>query len=142
MKVQLNRINNKYLFEAKGASGVPVFLDNKTEEESKGASPMELLLMGVGGCSAIDVIMILKKQRQEITSYQMEVEGQRKEVREAKPFEAIHVKLYLEGNIDEAKALRAAQLSFEKYCSVSITLEASVVITYSVILNGKTLRVA
>lgn len=142
MKVQLNRINNKYLFEAKGASGVPVFLDNKTEEESKGASPMELLLMGVGGCSAIDVIMILKKQRQEITSYQMEVEGQRKEVREAKPFEAIHVKLYLEGNIDEAKALRAAQLSFEKYCSVSITLEATVVITYSVILNGKTLRVA
>lgn len=142
MKVQLNRINNKYLFEAKGASGVAVFLDNKTEEESKGASPMELLLMGVGGCSAIDVIMILKKQRQEITSYQMEVEGQRKEVREAKPFEAIHVKLYLEGNIDEAKALRAAQLSFEKYCSVSITLEASVVITYSVILNGKTLRVA
>ena len=141
MKVSLNRINDNYLFEAKGASGVPVLIDNKTENEpSKGASPMELLLMGVGGCSAIDVVMILKKQRQEITSYKMEVEGQRKEVRDAKPFEAMHVTLYLEGKIDAAKALRAAQLSFEKYCSVSITLEASVEITYSIILNGKSLK--
>tara|TARA_R110002020_G_scaffold37967_1_gene114528 strand:- start:36 stop:455 length:420 start_codon:yes stop_codon:yes gene_type:complete len=139
MKVSLNRINDNYLFEAKGASGVPVLIDNKTDEPSKGASPMELLLMGVGGCNAIDIVMILKKQRQEITSYKIEVEGQRKEVREAKPFEAIHVKLYLEGKIDDAKAVRAAQLSFEKYCSVSITLEASVKITYSIILNGKSL---
>lgn len=136
MKVTLNRINDNYLFEAKGASGVPVFIDNKTDESPKGASPMELLLMGVGGCSAIDVVSILKKQRQEITSYKMEVEGRRKEVRQAKPFEAIHVTLYLEGKIDEAKAIRAAQLSFEKYCSVSITLEASVEVTYSIVLNG------
>ncbi len=140
MKVNIERQNDNYLFEAKGSSGVPVLIDNKTENEpSKGASPMELLLMGVGGCSAIDVVMILKKQRQEITSYKMEVEGQRKEVRDAKPFEAIQVTLYLEGKIDEAKAIRAAQLSFEKYCSVSITLEASVKITYSIILNGKPL---
>ncbi len=147
MKVTLNRLNNAYHFEAKGASGISVFIDSKTDEptstgsaqRSKGASPMELLLMGVGGCSAIDVVMILKKQRQEITSYKMEVEGQRKEVRDAKPFEAIHVTLYLEGKIDEAKAIRAAELSFEKYCSVSITLEASVKITYSIVLNGKTL---
>ena len=137
MKVSLKRINDNYLFEAKGASGVPVLIDNKTDEPSKGASPMELLLMGVGGCCAIDVIMILKKQRQEITSYKMEVEGQRKEVRDAKPFEAIHVTLYLEGKIDEAKAIRAAQLSFEKYCSVSITLQAGVEVTYKVFLNGE-----
>ncbi|HPE82396.1 MAG TPA: OsmC family protein [Aequorivita sp.] len=141
MKVSLNRINDNYLFEAKGASGVPVLIDNKTENEaSKGASPMELLLMGVGGCNAIDIVMILKKQRQEITSYKIEVEGHRKEVREAKPFEAIHVTIYLEGKIDEAKAIRAAQLSFEKYCSVSITLEASVKITYSIVLNGKAIK--
>lgn len=139
MKVSLNRINDNYLFEAKGASGVPVFIDNKTDEASKGASPMELLLMGVGSCSAIDIILILQKQRQEITSYKMEVEGQRKEVREAKPFEAIHVTLHLKGKIDEAKAIRAAQLSFEKYCSVSITMEASVKITYRIVLNGKKL---
>ncbi len=139
MKVSLNRINDNYLFEAKGASEVPVLIDNKTDEPSKGASPMELLLMGVGSCNAIDIVMILKKQRQEITSYKIDVEGQRKEVRDAKPFEAIHVTLYLEGKIDATKAIRAAQLSFDKYCSVSITLEASVKITYSIILNGKSL---
>ena len=83
----------------------------------------------------------MQKQRQEITSYKMEVEGQRKEVREAKPFEAIHVTLHLEGKIDEDKAVRAAKLSFEKYCSVSITMEASVKITYSIELNGKSLDV-
>lgn len=141
MNVTLERKNDKYLFEAKGASGVPVFIDNKTDEPSKGASPMELLLMGVGGCSAIDVVSILKKQRQKITSYKMEVEGAREEVLEAKPFKAIHVALHLEGEIDEAKAVRAAALSFEKYCSVSITMEASVKITYSIVLNGKFLDV-
>lgn len=140
MKVSLNRINDNYLFEAKGASGVPVLIDNKTDEPSKGASPMELLLMGVGGCNAIDIVMILKKQRQEITSYKIEVEGQRKEVRDAKPFESMHVTIFLEGRIDETKAIRAAQLSFEKYCSVSITLEASVKITYSIVLNGKAIK--
>ena len=140
MKVKLERKNDNYLFEAKGASGVPVFIDNKTDEPSKGASPMELLLMGVGGCNAIDIVMILKKQRQEITSYKIEVEGQRKEVRDAKPFESMHVTIFLEGKIDGAKAIRAAQLSFEKYCSVSITLEASVKITYSIVLNGKAIK--
>lgn len=141
MKVSLNRINNNFLFEAKGNSGFPVLIDSKTDEPSKGASPMELLLMGVGGCSAIDVVSILKKQRQNITSYKMEVEGKRKEVREAKPFEAIHVTIFLEGEIEESKAIRAAQLSFEKYCSVSITMEASVEITYNIILNGSEVNI-
>lgn len=141
MKVNLERKNDKFLFEAKGASDVPVFIDNKTDEPSKGASPMELLLMGVGGCSAIDVVSILKKQRQEITAYKMEVEGQRKDTGDAKPFEAIHVSLHLEGKIDDAKAVRAAALSFEKYCSVSITMQASVKVTYSIVLNGKSLNV-
>ena len=140
MKVTLDRKNNDYLFEAKGASGNSVMIDNKTVDEVKGSSPMELLLMGVGGCNAIDIVMILKKQRQEITSYKIEVEGQRKEVRDAKPFESMHVTIFLEGKIDEAKAIRAAQLSFEKYCSVSITLEASVKITYSIVLNGKAIK--
>lgn len=139
MKVSINRINDNYLFEAKGAAGVPVLMDNSGEEEVKGASPMELLLMGVGGCNAIDVVSILKKQRQNITSYKIDVEGQRKEVNEAKPFESIHVTLYLEGEIEASKAIRAAELSFEKYCSVSITMEGCVKVTHSIVLNGEKL---
>ncbi|MEZ4778541.1 MAG: OsmC family protein [Flavobacteriaceae bacterium] len=136
MKVTLTRINSDYLLEGQGDNKVSVFIDNKTNDVVKGASPMELLLMAVGGCNAIDIIYVLKKQRQEVTSYRVEVEGTREEVRKAKPFKSIHVTVYLEGDIAPAKALRAAALSFENYCSVSITLEKAVTITYDVILNG------
>ena len=123
--------------EAKGASGVPVLMDNSTIENVQGASPMELLLMGVGGCSAIDIINILKKQRQIITSYKVEIEGETQEVGEAKPFEAMTLKIYLEGDIPADKVVRAAALSFEKYCSVSITMQSSVDIQYKLFLNGE-----
>ena len=136
MKITLDRINDNFLFEANGASGVPVYIDSKTDGVTKGASPMELLLMGVGGCNAIDIISILKKQRQTITNYHIEVEGTRKDVKEARPFDSMNVKIHLDGDIAEAKAKRAAQLSFEKYCSVSMTLEGTVDITYEIILNG------
>lgn len=137
MKVTINRINDDYLLEAKGASDVPVYVDNKTTEEVKGVSPMELLLMSVGSCNAIDIIFILKKQRQQIASYRVEVEGHRNEVKEAKPFVAMDITVYLEGEINEAKARRAAELSFEKYCSATITIEKCVEVRYKVVVNGK-----
>jgi putative redox protein len=140
MKVTLKRINDNYLLEAKGKNDTPVFIDNSSVENPQGASPMELLLMGVGGCSALDVISILKKQRQEIRSYHMEVTGERKEKKEAKVFAAIHVTLFLEGDIIPEKAMRAANLSFKKYCSVSLTLEPTVNISYEVVLNGTVLK--
>ena len=136
MKVTLNRINDNFLFEAKGASDVSVFIDSKTDGVAKGASPMELILMGIGGCNAIDIISILKKQRQVVDSYRIEVEGKRKEVREAKPFDSAHVTVYLEGDINPEKAKRAASLSFDKYCSVSITMEGCVKVTHEIVLNG------
>lgn len=135
MKVVLNRINDDYLFEAKGPNNVVVSIDNKANDVVQGASPMELVLMAVGGCNAIDIISILKKQRQKVTSYRIEVEGKRKDTGDAKPFEAVHLTIYLEGEITEAKAKRAAALSFEKYCSVSLTLTGCVAITYDIVLN-------
>lgn len=136
MKVTLERIDDDYLLDARGPNGVSVSIDNKTAETVKGASPMELVLMAIGGCNAIDIISILKKQRQPIDAYRVEVTGTREEVLQAKPFKAAHVVVYLEGDIQPAKALRAAQLSFEKYCSVSITMSGCVEVTYEVILNG------
>jgi putative redox protein len=138
MKITLNRVNEKYHFELKNERGHIVNVDNRSEfgGDDLGASPMELVLMGVAGCSAIDMISILKKQRQEISSFQAKVEGDRVQVGEAKPFKDIHVVFYLEGPINEEKAARAAQLSFEKYCSVSKTLEPTASINYKVVLNG------
>ena len=136
MKVTLERKNDNYLFHGIGQTGVPIPIDNTSEPGATGASPMELLLMGVGACSAIDVIFILKKQRQVVTGYTMEVTGERTQIAEAKPFKAAKITLFLEGDIKPEKALRAAALSFEKYCSVSLTLEPCVGVSYQVVLNG------
>ncbi len=138
MKITLNRVNENFHFELKNDRGHLVNVDARPEfgGNDMGPSPMELVLMGVAGCSGIDMISILKKQRQEITSFKAEVEGERVQVGEAKPFKDIHVVFYLEGEIIPEKAARAAQLSFEKYCSVSKTLEPTATIHYKVVLNG------
>lgn len=112
-------------------------LDNTSaSEKSEGVSPMEALLMAVAGCSGIDVVSILKKQKQQIDSFSAEVVGDRIEVDEAKPFHKITVKFFLEGTIDLKKALRAADLSFQKYCSVSKTLEPNVSVVHEIYVNG------
>jgi putative redox protein len=136
VKVTLERKDEAYLFQAKGSSGVPIMIDNTSKAGAKGASPMELLLMGVGSCSAIDVIYILEKQKQKIDSYQIEVTGARKQLKQAKPFERIDVHIIIEADIAPQKVMKAAALSFEKYCSVSITFEKSIQIGYSITLNN------
>ena len=138
MKITLNRVNENFHFELKNERGHIVNVDARSDfgGNDKGASPMELVLMAVAGCSAIDMISILKKQRQEITSFKAEVEGERIQIGEAKPFKDIYLVFYLEGKIIAEKATRAAQLSFEKYCSVSKTVEPTATIHYKVVLNG------
>jgi putative redox protein len=140
MKITLNRVNDNFHFELKNERGHIVNVDSRPEfgGDDKGASPMELVLMSVAACSAIDMISILK-QRQEITSFKAEVEGERVQVGEAKPFKNIQVVFYLEGDIKEDKAAKAAQLSFEKYCSVSKTIEPTATIHHKVVLNGSPL---
>ena len=138
MKITLNRINDDYLFECTNSLGNKILLDNTSQSEgTKGVSPMETILMAVAGCSGIDMVSILKKQRQEITGFKVEVEGERIEVDEAKPFKTIMVKFFVDGNIDPKKAERAAALSFEKYCSVSKTMEPNVTVNYEVFVNGE-----
>lgn len=97
---------------------------------------MESLLMAAAGCSGIDLVSILKKQRQEITGFSAEVEGERVQVDEAKPFKSLHIKFFIDGQVEPKKALKAAELSFEKYCSVTKTLEPQVVVSYEVVVNG------
>lgn len=139
MKVALERINQEYLFEVSNPNGHRVLLDNKSKTEGsvKGISPMELLLMGLAGCSSIDVVAILNKQKINPTSIKMEVEGQRPENTVPALFNAITVKILLEGDFSAEKAQRAVALSFDKYCSVSKTLEHTATIDYEIYLNGE-----
>tara|TARA_Y100000748_G_scaffold219385_1_gene184378 strand:- start:836 stop:1261 length:426 start_codon:yes stop_codon:yes gene_type:complete len=138
MKVELERINTDYLFEVVNQSGHRVFLDNKSKEKGtiKGISPMELLLMGLAGCSSIDVVSILGKQKINPTSLKMEVNGKRNEGEIPSLFKKIEVSVFIEGEIPSSKVKRAVDLSFEKYCSVSKTLESTAKINYRIFLNN------
>lgn len=137
MKIQLKRLNDDYHFQATNERGHQVEIDSRKEfgGSDLAASPMELLLMSVAGCSAIDIISILKKQKQQIDVFETKVEGVRVDDGDAKPFREIKLSIFLEGNIDASKATKAAQLSFEKYCSVAKTIEPTAHITYQVFLN-------
>ena len=138
MKISLKRLNSDYLFECTNSIGNSILLDNISQSEgTKAVSPMESLLMALAGCSGIDMVSIMKKQRQNVTGFSAEVEGERIEVDEAKPFKTITVKFFLEGEIDPKKAQKAAELSFEKYCSVSKTMEPNVTVNYEVYVNGE-----
>ena len=99
MKVQLERINKDYLFEVRNEAGRSVILDNKSKTEGvvAGISPMELVLMGVAGCSSIDIVAILGKQKINPDSLRMEVHGLREEGAVPALFHTIEITIHLEG---------------------------------------------
>ncbi len=140
MKIHLKRLNENYHFETVNERGNVIHLDNKSEPNPQGASPMELLLMGIAGCSGIDIVMILKKQQLEMTNLEMDVEGFRVDGAVPNVFTRIHLKITIDGEIPENKAKRAVDLSLEKYCSVAKMLEKTAEITTEIILNGSPVK--
>ncbi|MGM9510109.1 OsmC family protein [Larkinella sp. GY13] len=137
MKVELNRVDDAFHFEATGVSDVPIHIDGAVDigGHNAGARPMEMLLMGLAGCSAIDVILILKKQRQVIEDFRITVEGQRPADVTPAPFQSIHLHYILKGDLDEDKARRAIDLSMDKYCSATAQLRPTASITYSLTIE-------
>lgn len=140
MKIHLKRLNTDYHFETKNQRGDIIHLDNNSVAHPQGASPMELLLMGVAGCSSIDIVLILKKQQLELSNLEMEVEGFREDGAIPNVFKQIALRINLEGEIPENKVKRAVDLSLEKYCSVAKMLEKTADISYKIVLNGKELN--
>jgi putative redox protein len=140
MEVILKRIDDDFHFEGIGSSNVPVHIDaaEGIGGHNAGARPMELLLMGLGGCMAIDVILKKKKQRQSIEDFEIRISGNREKIEgtEKTPFKEINIEFQLKGNIDGKKALKAIQLSMEKYCSATAQLETSAIITHTLVLNS------
>ena len=120
------------MFVAESGSGHGIVLDGAPESGGRnlGMRPMELMLLGVGSCSAMDVMLILRKSRQDVTDCSVEIQGTRAET-VPKVFTAIHLHFIVEGrDLAERHVARAVQLSAEKYCSASLMLQASVDITH------------
>ena len=139
VRIQLSRVNGDFGFEAKDAFGHIVRMDSTPESggEDFGVRPMQMLLMGLGGCSGIDIVSILKKQRQTVTGFDMSIEGHREHGKEPSLWTNLHIVFDLKGDIDPDKAKKACELSMDKYCSVAATLrEANATITWGVTVNG------
>lgn len=138
VEINLHRKEGDFGFEATDANGHVVRLDTSDETGGVnfGVRPMQMLLMGLGGCSAIDIVMILKKQRQTITDFSIKITGEREPGKEPSLWQTVKIIFFLKGDIDKEKAERACQLSMDKYCSVAATLlKSGTNLSWEVVVN-------
>ncbi|HEX4871146.1 MAG TPA: OsmC family protein [Nevskiaceae bacterium] len=133
MQARIKWVENA-AFVGESGSSHAVVIDGPPEIGGRnlGVRPMELMLMAVGACSAVDVIHILRKARQPVADCWCEVDGERAET-EPKVFTRIHLKFVVSGEgLNEAQVRRAVELSADKYCSASIMLKrGGVEVTHS-----------
>jgi len=124
IEINVNKKEGDFGFEARDVNGHTIRMDTSPESGGTnfGIRPMQVLLMGMGGCSAIDIVMILKKQRQTIDDFTMKIEGEREDTKDPSLWKNVNIVFELKGDIDVDKAERACELSINKYCSVAETL--------------------
>jgi putative redox protein len=138
IQVTLERRGGDFGFEAKDEKGHCLQTDTSLENGGIdfGFRPMQLLLAALGSCSAIDLMTILKKQKQRVDIFRIEIQGEREKDVIPSLWKQINVRFYLSGMIDPDKAEKAATLSMEKYCSVTETLRrAGAAITWETVVN-------
>lgn len=137
MKVEIRRINDSFHLEAVNELGRNVYIDGSTDIGGGDLAfrPMQLMLAAIGGCSSIDVISILQKQRQEITDYHVTIDAEREKDKTPALFTTVHLHFALKGNLDKDKVERAIILSMDKYCSVVKIMEKTATITHSFSIN-------
>jgi len=131
MKARIKWVE-KATFLGESGSGHSVVMDGPPESGGRdiGIRPMEMLLIGMGGCTAFDVVMILQRARQAVTDCVVEVSAERSD-EVPRVFTSIHVHFVVSGNdLSDKQVARAVQLSAEKYCSASIMLGKAADITH------------
>mgnify|MGYP006167477431 CR=1 FL=1 len=138
MEINLIRKSGKFNFEAENETGFTVELDANPAigGEGKGFRPMEMLLVGLGGCSGIDMVNILTKQKEDLTDIKINIKASRVNAEPA-IFEEINIQFNLTGNLSVQKVERALQMTFDKYCSVSNILGRSATINFSYTISSK-----
>jgi putative redox protein len=140
IEIDIKRVEGDYGFEARDVRGHKVRIDTSDDNGGTnfGARPMQLLLMGIGGCSGIDIVTILKKQRQDVTGFSMKISGEREKDAVPALWEMVNIAFELTGTIDPEKARKACELSVDKYCSVAKTLRlAGANINWTITVNNQ-----
>lgn len=133
MEINLSRKSGKFNFEAINENGFKVELDAKPAigGEGKGFRPMETLLVGLGGCSGIDIVNVLTKQKEPLDDIKINIKATRKDEEMPPIFDVIDIHFDLYGNLSVPKVERAIQMTFDKYCSVSNILGRSATINFT-----------
>jgi putative redox protein len=124
-------------FLGESGSGHAVLMDGPPDAGGRnlGVRPMEMLLLGMGGCTAFDVVHILKKQRQPVRDCVLEMEAERA-AEDPKVFTRIHVRYVVSGRgLSTTHVERAVQLSADKYCSASIMLGKCAAISHEIVIQ-------
>jgi putative redox protein len=137
MKTRIKYIENVCLM-AESESGHSLIIDGSPEIGGRnlGVRPMEMILMGLGGCTTMDILTILRKKRLNIKDCVIEIDSQRRDTI-PKTFSKIHLHFIITGdNLNEKHVQQAVQLSVEKYCSVYAMLKNSVEISYDYEINA------
>ena len=125
--IEMERKAGDFGFDAKDESDNIIHIDGSIDNggNNYGFRPMQLLLSGLGGCSAIDIISILKKQKQKIDNLKIKVTGEREFNTTPSLWKTAEVFFEIYGEVDEEKARKATALSMDKHCSVAETLRRS-----------------
>lgn len=138
VQLSLKRKSGEFHLESTNQAGITSQCDAAPAigGQGMGLRPMEMLLASLGSCSAIDVILILKKQRQKLEDIRIDINAERVDVGNHSEFATIHLFFHLYGEIKEQKARKAIELSLEDYCSVAQILNKTARITYDVDINA------
>ncbi|MGB9715337.1 MAG: OsmC family protein [Thermodesulfovibrionales bacterium] len=121
----------QFIGEASSGHAIVMDGDPSVGGRNSGLRPMELLLVGLGGCTGMDVISLMRKKQQDVTGLEINIDGQKSE-NYPKKFTDINIEFIVKGkNISEDALKRSIELSMTKYCSVKASLEGSAKINYS-----------
>ena len=138
MRVTLDRIDSNFLFRGRNAAGAETLFDISPKEGGTGKAPgpMQTVAMALAACSSIDVVNILRKSRQELEDFHVDIDYERARDQTPAVFTSFHLHYALEGDLDPDKVRRAIDLSIGKYCSVSKMLAMTATIEHSFSVNG------
>lgn len=130
MRVVLEQVGPA-AFESTGGSGGKLVVDGAPEigGEGRGMRPMELMLASIASCSAMDVVKILRQQKEPLEQLRIEIEGERADAVPS-PYTQMKLVFVAKGPVDEHKLRRAVQLAVDKYCSARATLGQGIMVTW------------
>jgi putative redox protein len=131
----MNEVRVRWLsdmnFEGRNSEGVEVIMGSRKASDSQAPTPMDTVLIALGGCTGMDVVSILEKMHVKFESLDIDIKGERAE-EHPRVYKRIEIIYRIRGDVDEEKVKKAAELSMERYCSVAAMLKKSAEIEHRV----------